>query len=87
MCYMMVAGSVVPSTLHEFASPRWKAASISLYRVAMFEGAKHRGGVSSLHSNQNLLNHVGPGKWFPRHPDKPSAQLSHKFLGPWAKHA
>ena len=29
--YVMVAGSAVPSTLHEFASLRWKAASISLY--------------------------------------------------------
>ena len=31
MCGVMVAGSAVPSMLHESASPRWKAASISLY--------------------------------------------------------
>ena len=30
-CYVMVAGSAVPSTLHEFASLGWKATSISLY--------------------------------------------------------
>ena len=53
----------------------------------MFEGARHRGSVSSLHSNRNLLDHVGSGEWIPRHPDKPSAQLSHKFLRPWAKQA
>ena len=31
VCYVMVAGSVVPSMLHEVAILRWKATSISLY--------------------------------------------------------
>ena len=30
--------------------------------IAMFEGAKHRGSVSSLHSTRNLLDHVGSGE-------------------------
>ena len=30
VCYVMVAGSAVPSTLHEFVSLIWKAASIYL---------------------------------------------------------
>ena len=29
---------------------------------AMFEGVKHRGDVSSLHSNRDLLDHVGSGE-------------------------
>ena len=44
---------------------------------------KCNGGVSSLHSNRNLLDHVGSGEWIPWHPDKPSTQLSHKFLHPF----
>ena len=31
VCYVMVACSATPSTMHEFASLRWKATSISLY--------------------------------------------------------
>ena len=29
---------------------------------SMFEGVKHSGDVSSLHSNQELLDHVGSGE-------------------------
>ena len=36
MCGVMVAGSAVPSMLHESASLRWKAASISVAWVADF---------------------------------------------------
>ena len=36
MCYVIVAGSAVPSTLHEVASLRWKATSISLYVQRVF---------------------------------------------------
>ena len=38
VCGVMVAGSAVPSMLHESASLRWKAASISLYEHAMGDG-------------------------------------------------
>ena len=53
---------------------------------AMFEGVKHRDDVSSLHSNRDLLDHVGSDEQIPQHLDKPSAQLRHRLLGPWAKH-
>ena len=48
MCYVMVAGSAAPSTLHEFASLRWKATSISLYYRVMEVAFHLRLPVSSL---------------------------------------
>ena len=45
VCYVMVAGSAVPSTLHDFASLRWKAASISLYSLHI---QRDRGGSLKL---------------------------------------
>ena len=41
--------------------------------IAMFEGPKHRGAVSSMHSNWDFLDHVGSGEYISQHPDKPSA--------------
>ena len=37
MCGVMVAGSAVPSMLHESASLRWKAASISVCSMIVNE--------------------------------------------------
>ena len=42
-------------------SSQWRSQMIGNC-IAMFEGAKHRGGVSPLHSTRNLLDHVGSGK-------------------------
>ena len=36
--------------------------SVIVKWFAMFEGVKHRGDDSSLHSNRDLLDHVGSGE-------------------------
>ena len=47
VCYVMVAGSAVPSTLHEFVSLRWKAASISVCAMSIY---LHQLTNNSMHS-------------------------------------